>query len=126
MTRYVFAGCWRLLVSAVLGVVFAAGVTADEKEEDKDKPKEVICQKYQFLVNGKEQALTIRVGESVVWVNKDKVEHTATSDEGSNVKFDEKIPKEGKSKPVKFTKAGTFKYHCKPHEDMVGSIVVKE
>ena len=124
MTRYVFAGCWGLLASAVLGVVFAAGAAADDKE--KDKPKEVICEKNKFLVDGKEQALTIRVGESVVWVNKDRVKHTAMSDEGSTTKFDEEIPKEGKSKPVQFTKAGTFKYHCKPHEDMVGSIVVKE
>lgn len=97
-------------------------------EEDKDKsPKEVICEGLKFKVNGKEkEPLKIRVGDSVVWVNKDEDDHTATSDKDSESKFDEvEIPANGKSKPVKFNKAGTYKYHCKPHPKMKGTIIVQ-
>jgi hypothetical protein len=46
-------------------------------------------QRDKFLVNGKEQPLTIRVGESVVWVNKDgDDDHDATPLADSPEKFE--------------------------------------
>lgn len=118
MTRlHIAVGC------LALGLALAAPHAG---AADKDTAKKVTCKDRKFLVDGKEQPLTIKVGESVVWVNEDDVAHTATSDKGSAVEFNEKIPKKGMSKPVKFARAGTFKYHCIPHDDMVGAIVVKE
>ena len=68
----------------------------------------------------------ITEGESVVWVNKARTNHTATSDDDGKT-FDTKEFKPGETtKPVKFEKAGEFKYHCKVHgKTMSGTVVVK-
>jgi plastocyanin len=125
MEKNCFRRFWIVMVCLVGAFILleSKALAAD----DKDKPKEVVCKGLKFLVEGKEQPLTIRVGESVVWVNQDKAKHDATSKEDSEAKFDAvEIPKEGKSKPVKFTKAGTYKYYCTIHDDMEGTIIVKE
>ncbi len=108
------------------------GAQEDSKVSE-DKPKEVICRNNKCVVNDKEQPLVTKVGESVLWVNHDKVEHTATAEKDSPISFDVFIPKKdgdkpGRSKPVKFTKPGKIKYFCIPHKDvdMEGEIIVKE
>jgi plastocyanin len=125
MARNVLTGVCFLSSFALFGAVL---LLADATAADSASPKEVVCDGHKFLVNGKEnESLTIRVGDSVVWVNKDEDDHTATSDNDSKSKFDEvQIPANGKSKPVKFTTAGTYAYHCKPHPKMKGVIIVKE
>jgi plastocyanin len=124
MNGKVFAQICTLPGLALMGATLL--LTTDATAAD-DKPKEVMCKGNKFLVDGREQPLSIRVGESVVWVNEDNRKHDATSDANSASKFDAmEIPSKGKSKPVKFTKAGTYKYHCERHENMEGTIIVKE
>ena len=62
----------RLVCLAVAGAFLAPGheVTAREKAS---KSAEVTIKGHKFLVSGKEQPLRIRVGQSVVWVNREKV-----------------------------------------------------
>ena len=70
--------------------------------------------------------LEIRVGDSVVWTNKAFAAHTATSDDDGKT-FDSGNVDPGKSSsPVKFERAGEFKYHCLIHgKTMSGNVVVK-
>jgi plastocyanin len=68
-------------------------------------------------------SVTIKVGTTVTWTNKDNVGHTATSDDGV---FDSGILGKGSSFSYTFTKAGTYGYFCKPHPYMVATIVVTE
>jgi plastocyanin len=65
-------------------------------------------------------AVTVRVGDTVTWINKDIVEHTATSRDGS---FDVETPK---SRPARWrtTKVGDFLYYCRLHPNMTGLIHV--
>jgi len=65
--------------------------------------------------------LTVAVGSSVTWTNKDSTAHTATADDGS---FDCGIISAGQSFTFTFSTAGTFAYHCKIHSNMVGKITV--
>ncbi|MDQ2902837.1 MAG: cupredoxin family copper-binding protein [Chloroflexota bacterium] len=67
-------------------------------------------------------ALTVHVGDKVTWTNNDSVAHTVTSDNG---KFDSNTLAPGTSFSFKFTKAGTYDYHCNIHSSMHGSIIVK-
>jgi plastocyanin len=70
--------------------------------------------------------LEIRVGGSVVWANEARTKHTATSDDDGKTFDTDEIEPGQSSKPVKFEKAGEFKYHCKVHgKAMSGTIVVK-
>jgi plastocyanin len=68
----------------------------------------------------KPPTIDINPGESVVWVNDDKVKHTATRS-GS---FTTGKIKPGHAVAVKFASKGTYRYHCTIHEEMFGKIVV--
>ena len=64
----------------------------------------------------------VKVGGTVTWTNQDQVAHTATADGGS---FDTKLISQGKSASVTFDKAGTYPYHCTPHPNMKGTVIVE-
>lgn len=66
--------------------------------------------------------ITIKVGESVSWTNADLIGHSATADDGS---FDTGILGQNESGAVTFSKAGTFTYHCTPHPNMKGTVIVE-
>lgn len=67
-------------------------------------------------------AITAKVGDTIEWVNKDFVAHTATATDRG---FDVKLPA-GKSGSVTVTKAGTIPYFCRFHPMMKGTIEMKE
>ncbi len=67
-------------------------------------------------------ALTVHVGDKVTWTNNDSVAHTVTSD---TKKFDSNTLAPGATFSFKFTKAGTYNYHCNIHSSMHGSIIVQ-
>ncbi len=71
--------------------------------------------------------LTVSAGTTVTWTNKDGVAHTITSGiPGSpSGTFDSgNISQNGKF-AFKFSQAGTFKYFCKIHTMMTGTITVQ-
>lgn len=68
------------------------------------------------------RSVTIRVGDSMTWTNRDSVAHSATARNGS---FDTGLLDEGASRSVRFTVAGTYRYLCTPHPDMTGTVVVR-
>ena len=66
-------------------------------------------------------ALKVKVGATVTFTNNDTSTHTATSTDGPG-EFDTGDTATGKSKTVKITKAGSYKYHCSIHNSMTGTI----
>ncbi len=68
--------------------------------------------------------LTIRVGDTVRWTNRDSVNHTTTSDDGTT--WDSDFLGKDQSFSFTFTSVGTFPYHCSPHPFMTGTITVTE
>jgi len=66
----------------------------------------------------------VEVGDSIRFTNQDTAKHTATSQpQGS---FDSGDITTGRTKPVKFTKAGTYTYYCVYHAFMKGKVKVVE
>lgn len=65
--------------------------------------------------------LTVSPGDTVVWVNKDLVPHTATSGAGG---FDSKELPTGKSWSYKATAKGDFAYVCTIHPTMRATLKV--
>jgi plastocyanin len=65
-------------------------------------------------------AVDVQVGETVTFVDKDEIAHTATA-EGV---FDSGTLRRGGRFDFKATKAGTFSYVCVFHPGMTGKIVV--
>ena len=66
-------------------------------------------------------ALTVNEGDTVVWVNKDILAHTATSTSGG---FDSKVIEPGKSWKLVVKKKGDFAYTCSFHP-MNGRLVAR-
>ncbi len=81
---------------------------------------------YEVLIKGYEfspETLTVSVGDTVIWTNKDNSRHTVTSDSGSEIQSGS-LSKEGVYSHA-FTKAGNYDYHCGLHSGMKGKIVVQ-
>lgn len=66
--------------------------------------------------------LTVRAGDTVVWVNKDVVQHTATSVGGG---FDSPALSPGKSWKYIARKKGAFAFNCRFHPLMTGTLTVQ-
>jgi plastocyanin len=67
------------------------------------------------------EALTVKAGDTVVWVNKDIVAHTATSHAGG---FDSGIIVPGKSWKYRPEQTGEFAYTCTYHPTMKATLRV--
>jgi amicyanin len=68
------------------------------------------------------QTLTIYVGTTVTWTNRDDIPHTAVSTEGV---FKSKVIDTDEKFSYTFTKAGTYSYYCTIHPKMTGKVVVQ-
>jgi plastocyanin len=68
------------------------------------------------------RSLVVKRGDTIVWVNKDVVQHTATSKDGG---FDSPAIAPDKSWKYVARKAGAFDYTCRFHPMMKGTLDVK-
>jgi plastocyanin len=68
------------------------------------------------------RTLTVRVGDSVTWTNRDSVAHSATAHGGA---FDTGLIPGGRSRSVRFMVEGTYRYICTPHPSMTGTVMVR-
>jgi len=66
--------------------------------------------------------LKIKKGDSVIWVNRDYMEHTVTSDSGE---LDSGYLKQNKIYDHTFDNSGTFEYFCELHPYAIGKITVE-
>jgi plastocyanin len=66
--------------------------------------------------------LTVYVGDTVIWVNKDPFPHTATSKAGG---FDSGDVAPDQSWTYNTSKKGEFSYLCTLHPTMKGTLLVK-
>lgn len=69
--------------------------------------------------------VTIKVGQTIVWVNRDDSDHTIVSSDGSFGTPKDQDLARGESYKHTFTKTGKFKYYCKYHPRERGEITVE-
>lgn len=67
-------------------------------------------------------SVTIKVGQTVTWVNDDSVTHNVTAQSGAA--FKSKDFGQGGTYSFKATKPGTIKYVCTLHPGMDGTLIV--
>ena len=68
------------------------------------------------------QTLTVTVGTTVTWTNRDDIPHTVVSSDGV---FKSKVRDTDEKFSYTFDKPGTYPYFCSVHPKMTGKIVVK-
>lgn len=66
--------------------------------------------------------LTVKAGDTIVWVNKDLVNHSVTSAVGA---FDSKTVAPGQSWKHTFREKGAFPYSCTFHPTMTGMLRIE-
>jgi plastocyanin len=66
--------------------------------------------------------ITVPVGATVTWTNKDDIPHTSVSTDGV---FKSKVLDTDEKFSYTFTKAGTYPYYCTIHPKMTGKVVVQ-
>ena len=67
------------------------------------------------------EELSVAVGTTVTWTNRDDIPHTVVSTDGV---FKSKVRDTDEKFSYTFTKAGTYPYYCSVHPKMVGKVVV--
>ena len=63
--------------------------------------------------------VSVNVGDSVTWTNRDSADHTATGQD-----FDTGTLSQGQSGSFRFSEAGSFSYVCSIHPNMRGTVQV--
>lgn len=66
--------------------------------------------------------IMVPVGTTITWINQDSTPHRVISDAGA---FESKNLNHGDNYSFKFTRSGTYKYHCSIHPNMKGAIIVQ-
>ena len=68
--------------------------------------------------------LTVSVGTTVAWTNRDDIPHTVTSSDDPKV-FKAKVLDTDEKFSFTFTKAGTYPYFCSIHPKMSAKVIVQ-
>lgn len=96
----------------------SAGRTSSEPAAN---PDTVTMKNIEFTV----KKLTVKKGTTVTWRNDDTAQHSIVFDSGDMSEANSPgLLDKGDEHQYKFTKTGTFKYHCTPHPFMKAEIVV--
>lgn len=105
------------LVFGILGLgVGGGGLTA--RAQQKPETVEVKIDNFSF---GPAE-LTVAVGTTVTWTNRDDIPHTVVS---TDKVFKSKVLDTDEKFSYTFTQAGSFPYFCSIHPKMTGKVVVK-
>ena len=69
-------------------------------------------------------ALTVPVGTTVTWTNRDDIPHTAVSTDDPKT-FKSKVLDTDEKFSFTFSKPGTYPYFCSIHPKMTGKVIVQ-
>jgi plastocyanin len=100
-----------LAIAVLLATCAAAPLSADA-------PGQVLIKDFMFAP----ATLTVKVGTTVTWANKDEEPHTVFSDTGL---FRSGAIDTGEVFSFRFDQPGTYHFLCTIHPRMVGTIVVE-
>jgi amicyanin len=108
-----------LVVAVVMGLLLGSPLLrAGNNDQPVTVPAAVKIDNFSFGP----QSLTVPVGATVTWTNRDDIPHTAVSTEGV---FKSKVMDTDEKFSYTFTKAGTYSYYCTIHPKMTGKVVVQ-
>ena len=105
-----------LLAVTATAIVCVISFTADGRPRPKRHTVTIESMRFQ------PETLTVARGDTIVWVNKDLVPHTATSKTGG---FDSQIIPAEKSWELTVRKKGEFAYVCTFHPTMAATLQVR-
>ena len=99
-------------------LLFAASPSVTANDQPSAASAEVKIDNFSFGP----QTVTVPVGATVTWTNRDDIPHTVVSADGV---FKSKVRDTDETFSYTFTKAGTYPYFCTIHPKMTGKVVVQ-
>ncbi len=109
-------------MKSLFGIVIAAVAVTSMTSMARADSAPAVVQVNIFNYKFDPETLTVPVGTTVTWTNKDEIPHTVASTDKSFK--DSPGLDTGDSYSYKFTQAGTYSYYCTLHPFMKGKVVV--
>jgi plastocyanin len=109
-----------LAMPVMIAMLLLIGGSSSARAEDQPSAAtaEVKIDNFSFAP----QTLTVAVGTTVTWTNRDDIPHTVVSTDGV---FKSKVRDTDEKFSYTFAKAGTYPYFCSIHPKMTGKVVVQ-
>jgi plastocyanin len=111
-----------LLSTAIVAIALLGASRNNFTAAEQQKPEttEVKIDNFSFGP----AALTVPVGTTVTWTNRDDIPHTVVSTDDPKA-FKSKVLDTDEKFSFTFSKAGTYPYFCSIHPKMTGKVVVQ-
>jgi plastocyanin len=113
------AGCGTSRAAVAPAPVTASVAAATTAQPTPVAANAVSIENFEFTP----PVITVPVGTTVTWTNKDVEQHTVTARDKS---FNSDAVAGDKSFSYTFSKAGSFDYFCQIHTHMTGTVVVTD
>jgi plastocyanin len=120
MRRSVFSSV--LLSTVIVAIALLAAGREDFTAAAQQKPETVEVKIDNFSFGP--VALTVSVGTTVTWTNRDDIPHTVVSSDDPKA-FKSKVLDTDEKFSFTFSKAGTYPYFCSLHPKMTAKVVVQ-
>ena len=108
-----------LAALCAIGLFVASGRIPAQSANPPSAPTEVKIDNFSFAP----ETLTVAVGTTVKWTNRDDIPHTVVSDDKTT--FRSKAMDTDETFSYTFDKPGTYSYFCSIHPKMVAKVIVK-
>ena len=124
MKKFILSGSRSVLAIGIMLTIVIISNSCSKSSTDtgggtnQPGPNEVWLQGMAFTP----ASITVSVGTTIKWTNKDAVTHNVTS---NTAVFSSGAMGDGATFSFKFTTAGTFPYTCTIHPSMQGSVIVQ-
>ena len=120
MTRSVSVSILTALLLIQLGTVETGRKNSIVNAQEKSSTVEVKIDNFSFGP----ATLTVSVGTTVTWINRDDIPHTVVSSEDPKA-IKSKVLDTDEKFSFTFAKAGTYPYFCSVHPKMTGKVIVQ-
>jgi len=120
MTRSVSIAILGAVLMVGLEITGTNGTNSSVNAQEKSSTVEVKIDNFTFGPT----TLTVPVGTTVTWTNRDDIPHTVVSTDDPKT-FKSKVLDTDEKFSFTFNKAGTFSYFCSMHPKMTGKVIVQ-
>jgi plastocyanin len=118
--KFVCIASLLAVVMVVMVLLLAASPNVTANTQQSATTAEVKIDNFSFSPT----TITVAVGTTVTWTNRDDIPHTVVSSDDSKA-LKSKVMDTDEKFSFTFTKPGTFPYFCSVHPKMTGTVVVK-
>ncbi len=120
MRRIICIGVVAAAIAGGTGIPLQGKSPRDSFMQDKAMSSEVKIDNFSFAP----QALTVAVGTTVTWTNRDDIPHTVVSTDDPKA-FKSKVLDTDEKFSFTFSKPGSYAYFCSVHPKMTGKVTVQ-